>query len=320
MRVTIRCFAIFACAVIAIAGCAGNADPDLGPTDAPEASILFGYTLYGSDYAILNAAPSLGVLFSAWTRIVDPSVEPDGSWVALPYVKDGQRGYWNTENFNLYGENWKLRFITGNSRWDGSSRAGWYNANGMFAGLSGAGNYVYGGDYCSYGADPLVGEESLRGWVWVAWQTTLDFTAETITMRQWLKFGRDGPVIEAGADTVGFAAMRYNIAAGRVVPTEERVGVALGEWVGWAPGRFTGIQVGQDNGYMTRVRVEDRATVPSLAELERYASQAVPDASAWAWYPLAWRDGAAYLRDDSGRGRHLAVAPGGMLRMGAVGP
>lgn len=318
MSIAIRRAAIFACAILAIAGCAGNAGRD--PAGVGESSILFGHTLYGSDYAILDAAPSTGVLFSAWTRIVEPSIEPDGSWIALPYAKDGQRGYWNTEDFNLYGENWKLRFITGNSRWEGASRAGWYNANGMFTGLGGSGNYVYGGDYCSYGADPGVGEERLRDWVWVAWQTTIDRAAETITMRQWLKFGRDAPVIDAGADTVGFDAMRCNIAAGRVVPPEERAGVALGEWADWVPGEFTGIQVGQDNGYLTRVRIEDRVSVPSLAQLEGYAAQTAPDAAAWAWYPLSWRDGAAYLRDDSGRGRHLAVAPGGTIREGVVGP
>jgi hypothetical protein len=284
---------------------------ELGPT------IEFARTQYGNDYAVCPAAPQGGTLISVWTKIRPPVIATNGSWVAHPYPSLST--FYNTNDYILRGSNWCILLLTGNSNYNATTGVKWYNANSMFFATAPgqpADTYTYAADYSNYGQNPgpTVSEADMRGWIWAAWQVIVDQSAQTLTIRQWLKFGATGPVIAAGADTISFAALRSTLAS--MAPTVWTTAIANA----WIPSDVSTIQVGVDNGYLTFGRSEQRNTQPSLAELQTIAMQTASDAAAWSFWPLSWSADGANLSDTSGHGHDLTVADGGTLYQGPVGP
>jgi hypothetical protein len=281
--------------LIALAACAGEVDDtsprlqhSLQDASAPTNSLEVGFTLWGSDHAVISQAPAPGVLFSVWTRIPDP----------------GSRYPWSRGNMDVWvlrGATWHLRCLVGNSSANGPHEAR-YSANTMLFVDPGE---SWAGDYSFYESDFTLSEAPVRGWVWVAWHVVVD--GDSFAIRQWLKFGVTGPVFAAGASDVSFTEVRQALRDN-------------GYSDAFSPSAPTSMQVGSDHGYLTKARVEQRTRVPSLAELDAIArGQAAPNA-AWAQYPLIWKSGGPDLSDASGHRRNLSVAPGGALKMGPVGP
>jgi hypothetical protein len=86
------------------------------------------------------------------------------------------------------------------------------------------------------------------------------------------------------------------------------------------PSEATGFQLGYANGYVTHARMAAQSTEPTHEQLEAIAMHTVADDSAWADYPLVWKDGAPYLKDQSGHDRDLELKAGGALYAGPEGP
>jgi uncharacterized repeat protein (TIGR02543 family) len=264
-------------------------------------SLEFGHTSRAPDYFNPVTLPSgfgNGVLFSVWTKIPINLVAP-ASFTKL-------RG--NMEVFYLDGDNWHLICLDGNVDGYPDGHA-LYNANFMLSTTPPGGK----GDYCTYltlerDKLPLA---TVNSWVWVAWQVVINAN-QTMTLRQWLKFGIDGTV---------FAAGQWNITP----PGEETVSIA-----NWNPSLPRSFQIGADNtssgintgsnSYLCHARMEARSTQPSLLELEAIARLNSADPTAWGDWELNWKDGAPNLYDRSGHDHDLAIQTGGHLYQGVLSP
>jgi len=270
-----------------------------GQSMAPssDASIEFGKTGWGTDFAVRQNAPVGGTLFAIWTKVPDPGHYP-----------------WSRGNMDVYyviGTNWYLRCLVGNSGANSSTDAR-YNANTMMFGNKGILNNDGGtwlADYSYYESGWGHAEAPYRDWVWVAWQTIVN--SDSFTIRQWLKFGVNGAVFAAGESSPTFAQLR-----GLLVQNGWTQVMANA----WKPSEVASFQVGGDNGYLSHARMMARSSVPTLAELETMARNSTGDATAWADYKLEWVNGAANLLDRSGNGRNMSIAPGGALHEGPGGP
>jgi hypothetical protein len=144
--------------------------------------------------------------------------------------------------------------------------------------------------------------------VWAAWQVIVG--SDAFTLRQWLKFGPDSPVIPAGDNILTFDKVRS-------IMMED--GWSAEDAQGWVPDDAVSFQVGADQGYLTHARMQALSREPTLAELEDIASGGGVS-SAWGDYPFTWVDGAPYLKDVSGHGHDLSIAAGGALFAGPAGP
>lgn len=295
-------FAMAACLLFS----ACVADP---PATGPLPSLEYGHETAHNDYCAPMDLPEdfgNGALFSVWTRIT----------VAIE--AGGHRGNMNV--FFLDGEGWNLICLVGNILfWEDGSVG--YNANTMLGGADGA----WIGDFCGYRSLSTEGIslEEANGWVWAAWQVVLNGD-DTMTLRQWIKFGIDGLVHPAGlwSDTDG--------------PGEELVvpgGTTLELMpvpASFDPGPFLSFRLGDDNtwsgentpsnSYLCHARMEARSDAPGLEELDAIARASAPDGSAWGDWELVWRNGAADLSDRSGHGHHLSLMPGGALHEGLPSP
>lgn len=293
MRVLRRC--LWAVLLFPVFSCGGSRESGSPVTGVR--SVEFGNTLWGSDFVIHEGAPQGGTLFSAWTRL-----PPDwDNW-----------GH-NMDVFILRGENWSIRFLVGNVSEDGTG----YNANSMvFSTWEGG---LWAGDYSSYLAGGNTPEQT-TGWVWVAWQCVVD--ADSMVLRQWLKFGSDGEVFAAGENDVSFEELRAFL----LNPDNNLWGYENGQgWTeavaaAWVPSDAVAFQIGQDNSNLYHARIEARSTKPTLDELEALSWQTGADASAWADYALTWDDAGPAIADRTGNGRHLQIQAGGELHPGQVIP
>lgn len=271
-------------------------------TPEPLISIEFGRD-NSRDYCDTLQAPSGGTLFSIWTKIPDDLSQ---------YTKYGWlRG--NMTEYTLYGENWVVMCLVGNIyRYEDYGEDGYvYNANTML----GFDN-IWGGDYSYYQRPEWQQAPAslVSGWVWAAWQIIVG--QDSMTFRQWLKFGVDGDVIEAGEDTVSFDAIRQFA----MDPKYNKVPLTQEQAMAWTPTDATKYQIGYDHGYACHARLEARNTKPTLAELEAISKLNEADTSAWADYELNWVDGAPNLLDRSNHGFTLVLHDGGTLYEGVAGP
>jgi hypothetical protein len=205
----------------------------------------------------------------------------------------------------LYGANWHIRGLTGNASAT-STTSTTFNANSMLF-VDPVGEWV---DDYSYYLGTELPEAQTVGWVWAAWQVVVDSSAFTI--RQWLKFGLDGPVFAAGESNVTLADIRTTLVNERSFPTAEAAA--------WIPTDATSFQVGKDNGYLIHARMEATNAPPTLAHLEQIAHASAADATAWADYELTWIDGGPSLKDRSGHAHDLSIDTGGRLYQGLAGP
>jgi hypothetical protein len=213
----------------------------------------------------------------------------------------------------LYGSNWSLRCLVGNTRIDSATSAS-LNANSMIFGNPYG---IWGGDYSYYQSGLDYTEEELRGWVWAAWQVIVH--ADSITIRQWIKVGLEGDVIKGDESTPSFAELRTFIL------NEQTSGNYAGTWTqadadAWVPSDALRFQVGRDEADLCRVRMYGRSTEPSLAELNAISRNSAPDAHAWGDWDFTWIAGAPNLSDRSGNGRYLSVSSGGTLYEGSATP
>jgi hypothetical protein len=149
----------------------------------------------------------------------------------------------------------------------------------------------------------------VRGWVWIAWQVVV--SNGTFTLQQWLKFGATGTVFAAGTSAPTLAELRQNLIAN---------GLSSSAANAWTPGDATSFQVGSDDGYLFHARMQATAATPTLSQLESIASSTAPDPTAWGDYLFDWENGAPNLTDQSGHGRDLQLAPGGVLHEGPIAP
>ncbi len=260
-----------------------------------------------------DAGVENGILISFWTRITYPIVPPD------------YRG--NQNICRISGDNWELICLDGNlsANSDGSAR---YNGNFML----GYNNGQWGGDVCTYYSSQAEGitMNEANGWVWVAWQVVAG-TGNSMTLRQWLKFGMEGTVFPAGywSDSDGEETLAYGSDAldpiCPAIPAD------------WNPGPPRSIQIGDDNTYsgsgydtvlpltpsnswVCHARLYARTDRPTIAELDAIARLSTADTNAWGDWELNWVNGAANLTDRSGNGHHLSVMSGGILTQGGRSP
>jgi hypothetical protein len=262
------------------------------PSTPPDGvSLEVGRTMFGSDYAERADVPQGGTLFSLWTKIPDP----------------GPSYPWKRGNMNVYllrGANWYVWCLVGNSSAESPSDAR-YNANSMLFIRPGD---MWVGDYSYFESGGNQPDAPYRDWVWAAWQIIV--SSDAFTLRQWLKFGADGPVQKAGESVITFSKVR-NIMMENGWNAEDAES--------WQPADAVSFQVGSDHGYLTHARMEALSREPTLEELEDIA-RGGGQASAWGDYPFVWSDGGPYLDDVSGHGRDLALAPGATLYPGVPGP
>jgi hypothetical protein len=265
-------------------------DASSGPT-VGGTSIEFGRNTYGSDDAVLHDVPTGGTLFSVWTKIPDPGPVP---W---------SRG--NMDVYVLYADSWHIRCLTGNGAATSATSAS-FNANSMLF-VDPSGDWV--DDYSYYLGSELP-EAQVVGWIWAAWQVVVD--SNSFTIRQWLKYGLDGPVFAAGESNVTLADIRTTLVNERSFPAAEAAA--------WIPTDATSFQVGKDNGYLIHARMEATSTLPTLARLEQIARRSAADSAAWADYELTWLDGSPSLKDRSGHAHDLSLDTGATLYQGPAGP
>jgi hypothetical protein len=260
-------------------------------------SIEVGRVEWGGDYAGRAEAPAGGTLFSIWTKVADPAP------TSFPWVRG------NMDIYVLYGANWHIRCLTGNMSANSPTDAR-YAANTMlFAGPAGDEEY-WVEDYGYYESglgNPLA---PYRDWVWAAWWIVVG--DDDFTVRQWLKVGVDGPIIDDRENS-----RHVTFAEARDILVNQR-GMSRAEADAWVPGDATGFNIGYKQGFVTHARMAAQSTAPTHAELDAIALHNVPDASAWADYAFVWTDDGPYLRDQSGHGRHLEVH--GTLYPGPAGP
>jgi hypothetical protein len=261
------------------------------------ASIEVGRVEWGNDYAGHADAPSGGTLFSIWTKVADPAP------TSFPWVRA------NMDVYVLYGANWHFRCLTGNMSANSALDAR-YAANTMlFAGPAGDENsWVEDYGYYESGlGNPLA---PYRDWVWAAWWIVVG--DDDFTVRQWLKIGVDGPIIDDRE-----SSRHVTFAEARDILVSQR-GWSRQQADAWVPGDATGFNIGYKQGYVTHARMAAQSTAPTHEELQAIALHNVPDASAWADYAFVWTDDGPFLRDQSGHGRHLEVH--GTLYPGPAGP
>jgi len=269
----------------------------------------------GSNHALSSTMPTGGLLFTAWTRL--PS--------------DWNNWGHNMDVLIINAGNWHMRCLVGNVGKAGDGTAV-YNANTMlFTNDDGqnTGTSLWAGDYSIYYSDnnDRISVSQATGWVWVAWQVVMDNSGFTI--RQWLKFGIDGPVIQAwdintsqtGSEHVTFAQLREFLLdpANNGWHHDNGLLLTAAQLADWVPGQPLTFQVGSDNSNLTHIKVYSRSDWPDLSELNAIATEAGSDTNAWADYVMEWTGGAADLGDRSGHGRDLALQSGGRLYKGQGG-
>ncbi len=287
--------------VLGAGGCGarggGEADGGTSPASTPTSSgtryaVEVGHTSGGSDYTLRPDVPQGGTLFSVWMKIPDP----------------GSSYPWSRGNMDVYilsGANWHIRALGGNSSAMSASSAR-YNANTMiFADPQG----VWAGDYSYYESNYTLTDAVVRDWVWVAWQIVV--ADGTFSLQQWLKLGVDSPVFAAGSSAPTLAQLRSSLITN---------GLSASAAHAWTPADATSFQVGSLDGYLFHARMQATATAPTLDELEAIAASTAPDSTAWGDYLFDWENGAANLKDQSGHGRDLQLAPGGTLHQGPAAP
>ena len=272
--------------------------PDDPPVDNPPidppangGSIEVGHTRWGSDYTERPDVPKGVTMFSVWTKIPDP----------------GSSYPWKRGNMNVYllrGSNWYLWCLVGNSSAESPTDAR-YNANSMLFIRPGD---MWVGDYSYFESGGSQPDAPYRDWVWVAWQVIVE--SDAFTLRQWLKFGPNSPVIAAGDNVLTFAKVRSIMMNN---------GWRAEDAEAWVPDDAVSFQVGADQGYLTQARMQALSSEPTLEQLEEIARGGAVE-SAWGQYPFTWVDGGPYLQDISGHGRDLSIAPGGALYAGPAGP
>jgi hypothetical protein len=265
-------------------------DASSGPT-VGGTSIEFGRNTYGSDDAVLHDVPTGGTLFSVWTKIPDPGPAP---W---------SRG--NMDVYVLYADSWHIRCLTGNGAATSATSAS-FNANSMLF-VDPSGDWV---DDYSYYLGTELPEAQVVGWIWAAWQVVVD--SNSFTIRQWLKYGLDGPVLAAGESHPTLDDIRSTLVSERAFSGTQAAA--------WVPSAAIGFQVGKDNGYLTHARMEATNAMPSLEHLDEIARASAADPAAWADYELTWINGGPNLKDRSGHGRDLSIATDGRLFPGPAGP
>jgi len=215
-------------------GTIGSASTGTTAIGNPELSIEVGRTLWGNDHAVRNDAPAGGTLFSVWTKIPDP-----GS--TYPW----SRG--NMDVYVLFGKNWHLRCLIGNSSATSAIDAR-YNANSMLFANPGQ---TWVGDFSYFESGDGNPEAPYRDWVWAAWQVVVN--TNSFTIRQWLKFGIDGAVIAAGESMPTFSDVRS------ILLTNGWTQASANAWV---PGDAASFQVGSDNGYLYHARMASKSGAP----------------------------------------------------------
>jgi hypothetical protein len=141
-------------------------------------------------------------------------------------------------------------------------------------------------------------------------------------MRQWVKFGLDGPVMPAGNQKYD---SNFNY-IGPLYPLGEDTSNVLG----FVPSNPSSFRLGHDNtyeghntpsnSYLCHARLEARNTKPTLTELDAIARANVSDPTAWGDWELNWTANAPNLSDRSGHGNNLSIQPGGALYQGVPGP
>jgi uncharacterized repeat protein (TIGR02543 family) len=256
------------------------------------------------DQCTYAEAPKGGTLFSVWTKV------PDGRGIVTH----------NIDVYVLKSANWRMRCIVGNLNYPTDPKAGvLYNANSM---LFVDDTYdIWAGDYSYYqtaDADAMT-EATVTGWVWAAWQVIVN--TDSITIRQWLKFGLDGeliyrestPTFKEIRDFLGVYANNEYYYNNNLMWSSDKIAA-------WTPSDAVSFQVGKENVYLCHARMDKMSTKPTDAELNAIARDMALHSAAWADYELNWTNGAPNLTDRSGNSRDLTLTSGGTLYKGAVGP
>lgn len=280
--------------VIPLAICILVVSCKLSSTSSQVSSLEFGHASGKPDYCNLLVPPTGGTLFSVWTKIPDDLPSNTSSPVQL-------RG--DMMVYVLNGDGWYIEALVGNIDQFpgyGTDEGYIYNANTMLW-ING----IYDNDYSYYVTLPAdqMSRSKVSDWVWVAWQVVVN-ADNSMTIRQWLKFGIDGAVFAAGESTVSHA--------------------------GWTPSDAKTFQVGFDNtysytgavpnSYLCHARMEALGVAPSLDKLNTIACLDAPDPTAWGDWELNWKDNAPNLSDRSGNGHPLSIQAGGALYQGPLIP
>jgi hypothetical protein len=300
-------FYLFFTAILAIdlslASCVQSYTPK---TIGQVSSVEFGSNDDTTDFCDISGCPSGGVLVSMWTKVT--GLAPVGGY--SDWLHTNMNTLW------LKGDRWKVVGLVGNVHLiDGVPN---YNANFMVFATT-VDNMYYGGDFCTNYQSGLT-TSIVSDWVWVAWQAVVN-PDKSVTFRQWVKFGIDGPVLPAGAfysdpayEEIATRKAMYDV----LILPENGYPKALGDT--WNPTDFTSIQIGQHDSYLCHVRIEARSAVPTTAYLDTISRLNAADPSAWADYELNWVDGAPNLKDRSGHHRDLTIHSGGVLKEGPLSP
>ncbi len=218
--------------------------------------------------------------------------------------------------FILRGSNWHIRFLVGNI----SQEKTVYNANSMIFNRNDGG--LWAGDYSMYPTRPehRHSPEECTGWVWVAWQTLVE--NEAFTIRQWLKFGPNSPVIEAGSNTVSFDELRAFL----LIPENNEwfynngEGLTEEQAAAWVPSQPVAFQIGKDYSNLIQAKMQSLAAMPTPEELNAIATRTGPASTDWAAWDLEWTSDGPNLLDISGNARNLILKDGGQLYKGQTGP
>jgi hypothetical protein len=249
----------------------------------------------------LSTPPSGDFLVCGWSR-------PDAPTGDRPY----NRGNLLTAFLSGAGLGiWLLvSNIDGDAQYEGIDR---WNGNSMIGASSPETNM---GDYTLHidnTNEPI--ESEAYGWIFWAFQFVNDAANSQIIVRQWLKLGLGGrlkgfnysgglddgvhdPLTWDYAETFSYATLRgYLISQGW---TSEAAAA-------WSPGYMSSMIFGYDAASTANVRVYERTTQPTLAEIDAIALNPDADTSAYSDVSLEWVSGAPVLDDRSGHSHPLTI-------------
>ena len=244
-------FLLLLALVVVGAGCSGTDEGT--PGDQTPSSTKFG-TADWTDYGFLNAFPAGDVLFCTWTHVTGPG--PSGN--DYPFVLECGTNY--------------IICVAGNMAPDAPY---YYNMNTM----------SYDGDHDVVYVQCT--DEAAHGWVFVAWH--IAHGGGTTVIRQYLKFGKSGPLDLVSVETQNTV---YEI---------QGISVGGGSHGAWCP------------TYQMYARVYEMSA-PSSSAVDAIAMNPDPDPAAWADWGLVSGD----VQDRSGHGRHLVLD--GTVQPGIQGP
>jgi hypothetical protein len=160
-------------------------------------------------------------------------------------------------------------------------------------------------------------ENAFFGWAFHAVYISLSETGMLI--REWVRVGQAGQMAMCPADDPSAltysALLAYAQAEGGMSPEEAAAWVRSG-----CTRMMVGFQGGapetlMDQTHISRVRIYERNTIPTLEELTTISNMAEADPTAWADYELRWNNGPD-LTDRSGNHRDLVLEQNAILYEG----